>query len=406
MFIYFFVFLLILICVYTFDIKGKQINRGFWEIVIVVVLILLAGLRNHVGSDSIAYEYTFNHSTPLLHDFLSIRDLNSIREPLWALLMSLCKTVFGSFVFFQFVHAIILNTLLFRFYKKLTDKTFTALLITFLVSWIGLNFEILRQSLCIAIYLNAILLLKDNKITSYILLSILMFGIHNFSVVLSIISPIILFVNKKWLYPTLLLAALFVIFFVDVTFLNMMFLETEDFRNSFMQRQIDAYTNHDIYGYVNLNMNGIIRLTVLYVLFPLSLFRLNKDNYLSSVKKQKITLNIYIIQIEEFLNSFILLYMVFGLLSSKMVIFFRFQQYILPFVVVSSVIVFYKKQKKSLQTACFFFYLLFMIFTIDAVVTLYNPSSSNSLESYDTRYFPYTSVFQEPDPLREKMWGK
>ena len=75
MFIYLFVFLLILYCVYTFDVKGKRNNKGVWEKVIVVVLIMLAGLRNHVGSDSIAYEYTFNYSTPLLYDFFSIRDI-------------------------------------------------------------------------------------------------------------------------------------------------------------------------------------------------------------------------------------------------------------------------------------------------------------------------------------------
>lgn len=405
MFIYLFVFLLLVYCVFTFDINGKQKNRRNWERVVVVVLILLAGLRNHVGSDSIAYEYAFINSTPLLHDFFPIRDINSIKEPLWALLMSLCKSVFGSFVFFQLIHAIILNTLLFRFYKRITDKTFTALLITFLVFWFGLNFEVLRQSLCIAIYLNAILLLKENKITLYILLSVLMFGIHYFSVVLSIITPIVIFVNKKWLYPTLFLAALYVIFFVDATFLNMMFLETEDFGNEFMLKKIDAYINYSNYGYVNLNINGIIKLAVLSVLFPLSLFIVNRGNNLSFENQHKTILNANSKGKEEFLNCFILLYMVFGLLSSKMIIFFRFQQYFLPFIVVSSVLIMYKKQKKSLQTVSF--YLFFMIFTIDAVITLYNPSSlSKSPVSYDTRYFPYTSVFQKPDPLRERIWGK
>ena len=392
-----------LLCVFYFDIKGRQKSRLYWERLLVLVLILLAGLRNHVGADSISYENEFYYDTPSLTELFKSSSWLEMKEPIWKFLMSFCKTIFGSFVSLQFIHAILVNALLYRFYKKITDKVFTALLITFLTSWIGLNFEILRQSLCMAILLNAIFLLRDLKILSYIFLAIIMFGIHNFSIVMSVIPPLVLFANKKWLFPFLILTSLYILLFVDETSLNLLFLETERFANDNMQDKIDAYLSKDTYGYVNYNINGVIRIFVLSVFFPLSIVSLNKkiinvdnsNNNICDIKSGILNENI--------LNTFILLYIIIGLLASKLVIFFRFQQYFLPFVIAAASTIIFKKRKNKIVSMCF--YILFSLYMIDSIITLYNPSSLvSSPVPYDTRYFPYKSVFQEEDRLRKSMW--
>ena len=257
MIIYLIVLFVIASCAYTFDYKGRRRGKLQWERIVVFVLILLAGLRNHVGTDSISYEYTFYHNTPYLGDFLNNPSWMDLREPVWALFMSACKTFFRTFVFLQIIHATLLNVLLYRFYKKTTDKVFTALLVTFLVSWFGLNFEILRQSLCMAIFLNAIFLLKEKRILLYILLSIIIFGIHNFSIVMAALAPLVLYTRKEVFYPILVVVLILVVFFVDETVINMFFLQAEDFTNENMQEKINAYTNYSRYGYVNLNANGL-----------------------------------------------------------------------------------------------------------------------------------------------------
>lgn len=403
MLIYLIVIFLLLSCVLHFDIRGRKQRRMFWESLIVVVLILLAGLRNHVGADSISYEYDFYYDTPILTDLFKSTSWLGMREPLWLFLMSFCKTIFGSFISLQFVHAILVNVLLYRFFKKMTDKVFTALLITFLTLWIGFNFEILRQSLCIAIFLNALLLLRDLKIARYVFFSIVMFGIQNFSIVMAVAAPLVMFANKKWLFPFLVLVSIYVFFFVDETLLNLFFLETERFANDNMQDKIDAYLNKDTYGYASYNINGIIKLFVLSVFFPLSIVFLNKNMVKidkCSINDREIRLGI---QPEDFLNAFVSFYIVIGLLTSKLIIFFRFQQYVLPFVVAAASIVLFKKRRNKIVSICF--YVLFSLFMIDSIITLYKPSSLvSSPVSYDTRYFPYRSVFQEEDKLRKSMW--
>lgn len=101
MFAYLFVIVLLLICVYSFDIKGNRKNKHLWEMVVVFVLILVSGLRNHVGSDSMVYEYKFLYETELLKNFFKGKDLLELREPGWELLLSICKTIFGVLSLFR-----------------------------------------------------------------------------------------------------------------------------------------------------------------------------------------------------------------------------------------------------------------------------------------------------------------
>lgn len=400
MLIYFIIFVLISACVISFDIRGKERGKSQWERIAVVVLILLAGLRNHVGTDSITYEHLFYYETPLLSDFFTYLSWRELREPLWALLMSCCKTVFGNFVALQFVHAIILNVLLLRFYKKITDKVFTALLITFIVSWFGLNFEILRQSLCTAIFLNAVFLLNERKIGTYILLSLIMFGIHNFSIVIALLTLFAFYTKKEILYTGLIFLLALIMVFADETIMNLFFSQVEGFANENMQEKIDAYTNYSNYGYIKFNINGIIKLFLLSILFPLSVIIMNQRNINSNEREDIIKFNN-----NEILNLFIVLYIMFGVFTAKLNIMFRFQQYFLPFVIAATANAIYIKNKNNLLKMSFV--VLFLIFIVDAAYTLYKPSGriDNSPVPYDTRYFPYTSIFEEEDPLRESMWG-
>lgn len=400
MIIYFIVLVLITACVLTFDIKGRKKGRSQWERIVVIVLILLAGLRNHVGTDSIGYENTFYYDTPLLGEFFKYFTWEDLREPLWSLLMSFCKTIFGSFIALQFVHAIAVNILLLRFYKKMTDKVFTALLITFLVSWFGLNFEILRQSLCMAIFLNALLLLNEKKVGPYVLLSILMFGLHNFSIIIAALAPLVLYTRKEVFYPVLITLFILVVVYVDETIMNLFFFQAEEYATDNMQEKINAYTNYSNYGYIQFSINGFIKLFVLSVFFPLSVLFLNKDKGNSNDFNRSAKCNK-----RELLNLFIIMYIVFGVFTSKLNIMFRFQQYFLPFVIAAASNVIYTKHKSTLLTLSFWFF--FSVFIGEAVYTLYKPSNQidYSPVPYDTRYFPYTSVFEERDPLRERMWG-
>lgn len=391
----------LIVCTWNYDIIGKKRNKRIWEYVVVFILILVSGLRNHVGSDSMVYEYTFYNDIGLLNTFFKGRDIVDLREPGWEFIMSFCKTLFGSFVAVQIIHAIILNLLLYSFFKKTTDKVFTALLISFLVIWFEFNFESLRQSLCVALFLNSLFLLKEKKFIKYVFISIIAFSIQNFSIFIFLVAPLFIFSPKKILIPSFVIIIIAGYLFIDENILNLLVLGSENLLNDSMQTKVLSYTQSDSYGFQNSNLNGWIKLIAFNIVLPISVIFLN-------IKKIKIEKKCQLgdeqnLLNKEWFNRMIMLYMFLGAIAAKFVILYRFQFYITPILIVSSTILLYDKKVKSLFSFSFLFF--FLIFMIDSVHTLYMPSSTRSLESYDTRYFPYKSVFQDPDPVRERRWG-
>ena len=96
---------MLLVLAYRYDYKGYVKNRNLWENAVLLLMIFVVGLRYHIGSDTVVYEWNFNTSyTPYFDQFL--KDWNEKGQPLWWFVMSFCKTYFHSFVAVQFFHAI------------------------------------------------------------------------------------------------------------------------------------------------------------------------------------------------------------------------------------------------------------------------------------------------------------
>ena len=133
MLIYIVILLILIYLSYWNDYKGhtaKFDSQYRWTM---IMLILLAGLRNHVGSDSIGYEHNFEDIHLLFRNVKSVKDIFTISQPFWNLSLYLVKITTDSFVVFQFFHAIVLNVLVFRFVKKVTPYCFTAITFFFII---------------------------------------------------------------------------------------------------------------------------------------------------------------------------------------------------------------------------------------------------------------------------------
>lgn len=112
--IYISVILLCVIFVYIFDIRKAEKYRKEAYFFLFCLSVLIAGCRYYVGGDTIRYMRYFE-SYPLIQDFfksVSIEHFN----PLWLLLSSIVKTIYNNFIFFQFIHAIIFNGIIFYFF--------------------------------------------------------------------------------------------------------------------------------------------------------------------------------------------------------------------------------------------------------------------------------------------------
>lgn len=384
---YILVVLLLLFLIIQYDVEKRKIGKELWQWVVVVVLVLMAGLRYHVGTDTPSYEYDYYHTIPYLNN--CFHDSDSFSQPLWVLLMSLCKTISGSFVFFQFAHAIIINLLIFRFIKRTTKYVFSSFLLTFCLTWWNLSFEVLRESICVAVYLNAVLLLREHKYVKYIILGLIIIGFHWFGFVIVLITPIVTHVNEKIMISLSVLLAVFLFFFVDTSFFDLLEMLASDHMSGGAQERLDSYLGKEGgQGRASYNLMGMLSVFILSVLFPLlTIFFIKKD------ERYKYFINI------------IILFVVVGVLQTKMVIFGRFFNYLYIILIVCCLHVVYE-HKIRVPLIRLFYNILVLIFVVyNGIMPFYMPDPSEPRTNihYNCYHIPYKTIFEEPDPIREAV---
>lgn len=159
--IYFLVFAILLAFTITFDYSYKGTSkRNSSRVAVVVSLImlsLLAGLRYRVGTDTLSYMDEYYKYTS--NDF---RDKYLFG---WYLFISTCKSLHLSFYIVQLILALFTNYAVISFLRKYANHFFSSFLLYYVIVYPALNFEILRQGVCISFFLLSFAFL-DNK--SYI----------------------------------------------------------------------------------------------------------------------------------------------------------------------------------------------------------------------------------------------
>ena len=299
--------------------------------------------------------------------------------------MSFCKTVSGSFIFFQILHAIIFNTLLLSFVRKTTEKVFSVLLILFLTNWHTFNFEILRESLAVAFFLHALLALKEKRYIKYVLWAVVGSLFHMFAFVIFVIVPVLCFLPSKYTFPTLVVFSLFALRFASFFNSAMAFVFVEStarFMSDDVVSKLEAYTlggNRE--GFITLNLLGLTEVLILQILLPLI-----------------ILIRLYKMKVDKIFISCIVLFILFSILQTNILIVYRFKNYCLIPLLVCMVNVLYDRafRKNMLRLA---YVTLLGIYVLWGAYNFYRPDerlSPGGHVKYDTRYFPYKSVFDKP----------
>lgn len=152
---------------------------------ITALLVLLAGLRYRIGTDSISYEFWFNNNLPTIDylDFKSIFD-DFVYEPLFVIYASLVKSIFNDWVFFQFVTSLIINVVILRFIYNNSKYFFTTVLIYFVLQYYTYNCESIRATLSICMFLLALPYLEKKEWIRYYSLIIVGVFFHYSSAIL------------------------------------------------------------------------------------------------------------------------------------------------------------------------------------------------------------------------------
>lgn len=188
-----YIFLFIATAVFTaeFDFhEGNRIHKKVCYIILCALFIMLAGFRYKVGGDTIRYMDEYSSIIPLNH--LKFKDLFGQQYmPLCYLLFSICKYINKSFYCLQFIHAAILNIILFRFVYRNTKYCFSAILVYLLWSYLEFNTEIIRESLAVCMVLLGYEYLKRGKWYVYLVFCFISLGFH-VSGIISFIVPLLL----------------------------------------------------------------------------------------------------------------------------------------------------------------------------------------------------------------------
>ena len=153
--IYLIVLIILLFFAIIYDFGTADSGRDISYYLILVGLICLSGFRYKVGGDTFMYMEEF----PNLPDLSGLSNYETgvnKRQPLWILFAAISKSISQEFYVLQIFHAIIVNTLIFRFIKENTKYIFTAVLFYFIGYYCYFNFEILRESLAISLFLFSI----------------------------------------------------------------------------------------------------------------------------------------------------------------------------------------------------------------------------------------------------------
>ena len=165
---------------YKYDLRGNFRFKNFNINVVFWMLVFLAGFRYRVGPDTISYSLLFEFSNVPLSDLNFESFISTKYQPFWILLTSFCKS-YLNFVWLQLIVAFIANSCYFYFFKKSTTKIFTAILIYFLLDYFYFNYDLMRESISVGLFLVALIKLNEKKYKSYYLLVLAAFLFHFFA---------------------------------------------------------------------------------------------------------------------------------------------------------------------------------------------------------------------------------
>ncbi|MBR5483594.1 MAG: EpsG family protein [Alistipes sp.] len=343
------------------------------------LISLVSGLRYHIGSDTANYMNYFIE-VPTISNILTSVDFDDLSQPLWFLLNSICKTVVDDFILVQLVHSFAVNLLVGRFIYKTCSKPFLALLAYLCCAWANFNFEIMRESLCIAIYLNLLYdcYIKNNNIRRFLLYSIPLMFIHHFAFIPLLLTFILYYIKyNRLLYFGLLLSIVLYLTLSEDMVIQFILLFGGVLDSETMSIATD-YIESDKYGMMNASLIGIAFAFLTKILYS---FVVSKDK-----------------RIDPLIAKLLLMYGLIAILRLKLFIITRFLNYWQIILIVYSInyYILHKKQILALYVKLCFVYNIYL--GIDSFLTPLDFDNSK----YDCRYVPYSSYLDKTtNPIRE-----
>lgn len=172
--------ILLIILLFTFKYELRTISPSRLSVLFVLfIFIIVAGFRYRVGTDTLVYMDDYNNR------FYIIKDKYLIG---WSFFMGVCKRLHFSFYMIQIIVAIIINCGVIRFLKRyFADYLFSGILLYYVILYVGWNFEVMRQAICVSLFLFSLPYLEQRKYLYYYLIIAIACTIHETALLLLVV---------------------------------------------------------------------------------------------------------------------------------------------------------------------------------------------------------------------------
>ncbi|MDE6340297.1 MAG: EpsG family protein [Muribaculaceae bacterium] len=399
---YFYIILFMFVALsYCYDYKKLTLMRGFWLIIMWLVVVCIAGFRYRLGVDSVWYEHEYPEM-PTLAGLADYKFEDSRYQVLYIVFTAICRSISSDFTAFQILHAVYVNAIIFWFFNKYTKHTFTALSLYFLMLYIPFNMEVVRESLAVSTFLLAWPMFKQGKWVWYYAICLVAFGFH-MAAMLTFFIPIFwlpwlrqFFVLGK---RTIIICAL--LFAVGFTIQNQFFdiLNAMSMSDNFADRT-QAYKNDELGG-AALNLNGVLGYLFRFALYPLLAIYFIKKSQKRRNRNERVE-----IAKEEYMSMWNI-YITF--MTLLITIFHRYNNYFASFTFLmiadwafSPIII----RRKAIQLKYYIWVAIFVpLFYLQIYSTFYGALNRSGTITQGMIYAPYSSRFNpELDRDREKAF--
>ena len=379
--IYFIALLILVIPVFRFDLMKIEGNRKLWLVLEYIILVAIAAFRYRVGGDTLIYMDLFE-DYPTIGELTTFDYESAVYNPMWYVYNSVFKTFGDSFALFQLVHAIIVNTVFLKFFKRYTDFYFSAILIYYIGYYFYFNMEVLREVLCVSIMLWAFPYLQEKKFIRYYLFCFLALSIHMSAALMFLLPLMLLFKKDSFWFSLFVIVAIVVL------------LKVVDIITIVLSLAFEGQLAASIKAYMDLeapNMIGAMVQFLICVPFVILMF----------------VRNWYHFENDNLMGAFMMVVVAIQTFGMFIPAFPRFSNYLLPFGIVYIVNTFYLNyweiRSHHLATILVSSALCIYMFNL-TYFYLKNKSEDLKGAHVYNRYLPYHTIFDpQSDKTREQL---
>ena len=374
-----YVILVILLGFLAILIEQKKEDDAFthkitlWGILIYFVFF---AFRGFINTDWMTYYVEFDKCT---WDLLFNYEMGKSREPGFLIFMLLNKSLVPNFHFFVFTSTLLNTWLLLSFFRKYSDNLLIALVIYLVFEGFMINANLMRNSISIFIFLNAITYLQERRPLPYFGLCLLALSFH-FSAI--VYFPFYFFIHRKlnkWVYLTIFVICIMIFVLHIPIFLKL--IKLTGIGGMFIDNKIDAYT--ELSTARGFGMGFIERLITGILVFC----------YYEKLCDARVENRIFINSLVAFFIS-IFLFSEFAEISKRIYILFIYAYWILWCDLIKCF--YYDRNKILFSTFVGLYCIVKTATTLNAPIHEYD-NLLFGIKSYQERKYIFQKTFEEPE---------